>query len=221
MKVKVIVPSSLADIKLSQYQKFLKTTDKSEDEVFINKQLVGIFCNLSDDIVKSIAKKDYDAIVQDLYKVLEQKPTLTTIIKIDGKDYGIIPNIDDITVGEQADIDTMIGDWQKMDKVMAIMYRPIASRGLFNMRNKYTIEDYKEGVSLDLPLDVVFGSLGFFLSLLNDLLSCIPSYIKEEIQAKNLQTLDVSGTGIRASMELLEETFSTLRESLSYDYTRH
>lgn len=219
MKIKVKVPTSLSDIKLSQFQKFLRTTKDSEDERFIARQMVGIFCNLSDDLVDKIRKKDYDVMVSDLTNVLnidDVKPPLQRIITYKGREYGFIPNLDDILVGEQADIDSMISDWQKMHRVMGVMYRPVKSR----KKDKYLIEDYEPN-ELDLPMDVVQGALVFFYNLLNDLLICTQSYINQEVVIKNSQILERNGVGINQFTESLEATFSHLTRLLNSGYMKH
>lgn len=218
MKIKIVVPESLADIKLSQFQKFLRTTKDSEDENFIARQMVGIFCNISDELVDKIRKTDYDTVISDLTNVLnieDSKPPLKRVITHNGKEYGFMPKLDDITVGEQADIDSMMSDWQKMHKVMGVMYRPIKSK----RGDKYLIEEYKPN-DLDLTMDVVQGALVFFYSLLNDLLTCIQSYIEAGVVNKKSQILERNGVGISQFTESLEVTFSNLRKLLNYDYMR-
>ena len=218
MKIKVTIPTSLKDIKLSQYQKFLRTTKDSEDIAWINKQMVGIFCNLSDAQVKSIVKRDYDDILATITKVLKQDGTFSPRITHKGKEYGFIPKLDDITVGEQADIDSMMGDWQKMDRVMSILYRPITAE----RKGKYLVEDYTgEGHSLDVSMDIANGALVFFYSLLNDLLICTQSYMMEAVQQPQvLQHLEKSGVGIKTSIQSLEEMFLNLRMSLNLNSMR-
>ena len=84
MKVKVKVPTSLSDIKLSQYQKFVRTTEGKEDENFINRQMVAIFCNIPDDAIGYIKKSDYDEMVTQVRNVLSMQSTLQTIINFNG-----------------------------------------------------------------------------------------------------------------------------------------
>lgn len=217
MKVKVTVPTSIKDIKLSQYQKLLRTTKGIEDADWINKQTVAILCNLSDGMVKNMHKKDYDSILKTLNEVLQQKGTFTPIIEHNGKEYGFIPNLEEITVGEQADIDTMINDFQNMHKVMAVMYRPITAK----RKDKYLIEDYKGGETLDLDMDVVNGATGFFLSLLNDLLTCTQNFIVREVtQPQTSELLEKNGVGIKTFLSSLEATSSNLKEYLNLNYMR-
>ena len=209
MKVSITIPS-LSDMRLNQYQKFLKTTKDSEDVDFIHRQLVGIFCNLSDNIVSKMTQKSFESVVADLSATLSQKEEqpLKRVIKHNGQEYGFIPDLDNITVGEQADISSFIADWQKMDKALGVLYRPITLK----RKEGYLIEDYKgDGISLDVPLDVALGAYFFFVNLAKDLLSCTPNYIINQVkQDKRSMSLVENGVGITAFTESLKETFSTL-----------
>ena len=219
MKVSVKVPTSLEAIKLSQHQKFLKTTEGSKDDAWINKQLVSIFCNLSDHVVKNIKKRDYNKIINELSKVVDLEGTFKPIITHEGKEYGFIPNLQDITVGEQADLESVINDWQKMGKACAIMYRPIKSK----RKDKYLIEDYTgEEPDLDLNMDVVRGALVFFYNLMKDLLNCTQNYMKALVhQPKILQTLEKNGVGINQFTESLNLTISGLKKYLKESSTQN
>ena len=111
-----------------------------------------------------------------------------------------------------ADIDSMIHDWQKMDKVMAILYRRLEHK----QGDKYLIEKYNNlGVSLDIPLDVALGAYFFLSNLLQDLLTCIPSYIKEMVEQKeSRELLEENGVGINQFTESLEGICLNLRTLL-------
>lgn len=213
MNVKIKVPTSLKDIKLSQYQKFLRTTKDNEDAEFINRQLVGIFCNLTDDLVFSMARKDFVNIVNDLSKVLQETPEVQTKFVYNGIKYGLIPSMEEMTVGEQADLDTIYSDYQKRDKVMSILYRPIK----LESRGSYLIVDYTgKEEPLDLSMDIVMGADVFFCNIVKDCMSITLNYIKgAEIQAKILPILEKSGIGIKTFTQSLEETFLSLKEQLN------
>ena len=212
MKIKVSVPTDLSDIKLSQYQKLLRVTKDIEDNLWINRQTVGIMCNLSDDMVKGLKQKEFNSMLESCTKVLEMEGTFSPIIEHNGKEYGFIPNLDDITVGEKADIDLYINDWQKMDRVMAILYRPITYR----KKDKYLIEEYTgKEEPLDVTMDVVKGAFVFFYRLMNDLLIFTQSFIRDQVlQPKTSQILEENGVGIKTFMHSLETTFSGLRQYL-------
>jgi hypothetical protein len=210
MKVKIKTPTALSDIKLSQYKKLVRTTDKSEDDSFIARQMVGIFCNISDELVGKIRAKDFDSIVESITKALNEKPKFKPRFKLDGVEYGFIPNLEEITVGEKADLDTFYQDVQKMDKAMSVLYRPITTK----RGGSYLIEDYTaKELPLDLTLDIVFGANVFFSNLMSDLLNYTQNFIKAEVEhnPKASQILEQNGDGTTAFINSLELTFSNLK----------
>lgn len=218
MEIKVTIPTELKEIRLSQYQKLLRVTKDIEDEALINRYTVGILCNLSDDKVKLLPKRHFDEILKTVSNTIMQDGKFKPIVNHKGKEYGFIPDLEDITVGEQADIDGFINDWQKMDRVMAILYRPIKTK----KKDKYLIEDYTgKEEPLDLDMETVQGAMVFFYSLLNDLLSCTQSFIKREVHRPQvLRLLEENGVGIKTFMESLEATFLNLRQYLNLNSMR-
>lgn len=213
-KVKIKVPETLNDIKLSQYQKFLRVTKDIEDNKLIAKRMVAVFCNLTDVIVNNMTKQSFDEVLLHLNKILDidkEMPLIRTF-RQGGVTYGFIPNMDEMTVGELADVDNFIVDWQKMHKAMGVLYRPLKSKN----GDKYTIEDYKLSEGIDTPLDVALSANFFLQNLLKDLLSYIPNSIKSIVQQElKSGTLDVNGDGINQSMESLKEICLDLRMSLN------
>ena len=220
MKIELTIPTKLSDIKLSQYQKFARTTKDSEDDNFIARQIVGIFCNIPDNVVGKIKAKDFESIVTDITEVLGQKPEFNPKFTLDGVKYAFIPDLEDITVDEKADLDTYMADMDKMDKAMAVMYRPITTQ----TKRGYLIEDYEgEGKSLDVTLDIAFGANVFFSTLISELMNFTQNYISDQVahNPKVSQTLEANGVGTTAFINSLEATFSSLKTLANLDYTRH
>lgn len=213
-KVKIKVPETLSDIKLSQYQKFLRVTEGLEDNKLIARRMVAVFCNLTDVIVNNMTKQSFDDVLLHLNNILniDKDMPLIRTFKQGGVTYGFIPNMDDMTVGELADVDSFIVDWQKMDKAMGVLYRPLKAKN----GEKYQIEDYKPGESIDPPLDVAMSANFFLQNLLSELLSYIPNSIKSIVdQELRLGALDVNGDGINQSMESLKAICLDLKMSLN------
>jgi len=215
-QVKIKIPNGLDDIKLSQYQKFLKTTEGSEDVKFISRQMVGIFCNLSDDLVKNMTKVSFDEVAEhlnNLFNFENEAFKLENIIDYNGVTLGFIPNFQDITLGEQVDLEAYIKDWQKMDLAMGVLYRPVSVKS----KEKYKIDDYTGNeVSLDVSLATALGAYFFLQNLYIDLLNCIPNFIKEQAkQDKRLQNLELNGVGINQFTDSLKETFLNLKVLLN------
>ena len=213
MKVKIKIPETLSEIKLSQYQKFIKTTKDIEDENFIARQMVGIFCNIPDEVVKSIRAKDYDEIIASISKVLEQKPTHEVKIDVDGVKLGFIPNIEEITVGEQIDLDEYFKDVSTMDKAMAVCYRPIKQE----RSNGYLIEDYKgDGKGLDVDLNTALATSVFFSTLTSDLLNATQKFIEGQVahNHKVSQILEENGVGTAQFTDSLNFSINHLKKFL-------
>jgi hypothetical protein len=161
MKYELKVPTSLNEITLGQYQQYLKLPDGlTENQIAL--KMVNIFCNVPDIVVRNIKAADIQRIVETLTKMFNETPALTRQFKLGGKKYGFIPNLDNMSFGEYIDIDTYLGDWDNIEKAMAVLYRPI--QGKYD--KLYNIEPYEAKDALEykfMPLGVVLGSYCFFL----------------------------------------------------------
>jgi len=222
-QIELEVPTTLSDIKLWQYQKYMKIieqnkTEDAEDEEkindFLNMKLVEIFCNISLKDVVKIPLKEYNKVLDVLNKAFEEKPKLIQRFDLLDVDMGFIPKLDEITLGEYVDIETNITDWQKMHKAMAVLYRPVN----FKAKDKYGIAPYKVNEEIqeamkDMPLDVAISSMVFFYDLGKELLGAIPKYLKQNMKKEDMQTLDnhlqKNGGGINQFMHSLKEMSET------------
>ena len=208
MKVDILVPTSLSEITLEQYQKFERVnTKENQDTNFLMHKMVEVFCNLD---LKDVAKIRFNyvkSILNDLNGLFDTKDELIPTFTLKGIEYGFIPALDDMTLGEYIDLDENFSSWETMHKAMAVLYRPITMKS----KNKYQIEEYK-GADLaetmkQMPLDVVMSAMVFFYRLNNELLQTTLNYLNQELPKQmtmeQRQTLAKSGDGIKASMESL------------------
>ena len=214
MKVQINVPDSLKDITLEQYQKFEKlNTEENKDSSFLLQKMIEIFCNLNLRDVANIKYKSVQEITKHLNKVFDVKTDLTPTFKLGGIEFGFIPVLDDMTLGEYIDLDTYLGDWENMHKAMNVLYRPIT----LNNKNRYNIEDYKESDNTelfkDMPLNIAMGSLVFFWNLNSELLQITLKYLNQEAKKMNMDqrlALERSGVGINQSMDSLRRMLPSL-----------
>jgi hypothetical protein len=172
MKLKLTIPSDLSEISLKQYNKFLKIQENNEDSYFLQCKMIEIFCNLDLESVRLLKLTDADRIVNILNKMFESKPQLIRTFKLSGIEYGIIPNLDEISLGEYVDLDTYMGDWENMHIAMNVLYRPIKEK----IGDKYLIKEYdvdaKDKIE-EIPMDVVFGAI--FIWMVSKHLLCTRS----------------------------------------------
>ena len=184
MKLTLIIPSSLKEITLNQYQQWIKIAEGKEVSQFLKQKMIEIFCNITLKQVLSIKAKDVDIIVEDISKLFKDTSDLISVFVLDGKKYGFEPKLDDISFGAYIDVDTYLEDWQQMHKAMSVLFRPVIlqkKKKWYNFlmwwsinEDQYLIEDYVSANKYDLKemsLDVVFGCLSFFFCLKSELLN--------------------------------------------------
>ena len=216
MKVDILVPNSLEEITLKQYQKFLKIQKENDDPYFLQCKMIEIFCNLDSKAVRNLKLLDADKIVSVINLMFEEKPKLINTFKLGKVEYGFIPKLDNISLGEYVDLDTYIGDWDNMHIAMNVLYRPIKDK----IKDKYIIEDYNNESKdkLDeIPLDVVLGAVFFLYNLGMDLSQAMMSYLEgEEVETLMQQQISQrNGDGIKVSLDLLKEILQDLKISLN------
>tara|TARA_R110001592_G_scaffold358608_1_gene663771 strand:- start:1522 stop:2175 length:654 start_codon:yes stop_codon:yes gene_type:complete len=215
MKLNINIPSTLNEITLRQYKTFLNIQATIKDEKFLSVKLIEIFCKIKPSDVMLLKVKDSEMISNSINKLFDDKPALVTRFKINNKEYGFHPQLDELTLGEYVDLDTYIGDWENMEKAMSVLYRPIIAK----LKGKYTISEYeigKEDELLDMPMDAVLSSIFFFWNLGLDLSKTITDYLEEEeIEALMLdQTLTESMDGFKAfSLYSLNQILEDLKIS--------
>ena len=216
MSINITVPTDLSEITLRQYKHFLKIQKGVDDEGFLNAKIIEIFCNMKLDEVMRLKFNDTKLIVNTLTEMFEQKPNLVSKFKLNKKEYGFHPQLDDLTLGEYIDLDTFIGDWENIEKAMAVLYRPVVNK----LKEKYIIEKYKVGKDqemLDMPMDAVLSSIFFLWNLGIDLSKAMMNYLdKEQTQAlTQYLTSQPNGDGITQFTDLLKETLQDMKISLN------
>lgn len=222
MKLELNIPTHLGEIKLAQYQRFLKIAENNEDSEFLHQKMVQYFCGVDLKDIANIKHKDVKEITASIAKMFGIKHPFIPRFKMGGVEFGFIPNLDEMTQGEYMDLDTYITDWQEMHKAMAVLFRPIKNK----VQDKYSIEDYNGSITYadvmkHAPLDVVLGAVVFFYHLGNELLRSTLTYLEENPQMKDLMNKHNSesgGDGIHQSMLSLKETLDDLMKLPNFLY---
>ena len=215
MRKEVIVPNSLDEITLGQYQKYLKIQDNNEDENFLAIKMIEIFCGLKGDTILAMRAKSIKDITEVLVDMFNEKPPLVKKFKMNNIEYGFIPMLEDMSFGEYVDLDTYIGDFENIHKAMAVLYRPVKQ----THKEKYLIEDYiaaDNDIMKDMPMDAVLSSILFFYHLGIDLSQVMLSYLQgEEMTLAQQETLAKNGAGINQFSASLTEILQDLKISLN------
>jgi hypothetical protein len=216
MRKEVIVPDSLNEVTLEQYQKYIKIQDNNEDDTFLAIKMIEIFCGIRADLIMKMKASSIRDITNVLAEMFDQKPPLVKEFKMNGIDYGFIPDLENMTFGEYVDLDTYIGDYENMHRAMSVLYRPIVQR----YKDKYLVDEYSGDESdkmKDMPMDAVLSSILFFYHLGMDLSKTMLNYLQEEGSKDLVQqlTLEKNGAGINQFSDSLKEILQDLKISLN------
>lgn len=227
-EVKLIVPDSLSEVTLGQYQSYLdaiKGLDEEKDAEIINKKLIEAFCGIEYSLVDSIPLRDIEKLLEALKMAFERDYEHTLRFDLLDVEMGFIPKLDDMSLGEYIDCENTFGSWEDMHKAMAVLYRPIN----FKKGDKYTIAPYKPNDEMtelmkEMPLSVVMGCTVFFYRLGTQLSKATLNYMEKAIQENSTNSalktaLEKSGVGISQFTHSLREMSESLTRSQPFRYT--
>ena len=226
-KVKIVVPNSLAEVTLGQYQNYLKSVEKlnpEKDAKLINKKLIEHFCGIEEKLVDKVAYKDVIKVVNVISGAFDKDYELVQLFKLLDVQMGFIPKLDDMSLGEYVDTENFLGDWQNMHKAMAVLYRPVN----FKKKERYTIAEYSPSDEIshlmkEMPLNVVMGCMVFFYRLGMELSKATLTYIRKTVKKDTTsdlkEALEKNGVGINQFMHSLEEMSENLTKLQNFRYT--
>ena len=217
MKIEINVPTSLSEVTLGQYQKFLKIAEDNPEGNFLNAKMIEIFCGIPLSDSYKLKMSSVTAIIDILNELLSQTPKRVEQFTMNGVQYGFIPDLDEMSLGEYVDLDGSASDWNNMHIAMNVLYRKIKIK----KSGKYNIVDYNvenPEKMKDMPLDAAIGSLFFFYNLGMELSkhTILYSNNQAEMEAYQEQLIsETNGDGINQFMDSLTEILQDLKISLN------
>ena len=217
MKIEINVPTSLSEVTLGQYQKFLKIAEDNPEGNFLNAKMIEIFCGIPLSDSYKLKMSSVTAIIDILNELLSQTPKRVEQFTMNGVQYGFIPDLDEMSLGEYVDLDGSASDWNNMHIAMNVLYRKIKIK----KSGKYNIVDYNvenPEKMKDMPLDAAIGSLFFFYNLGMELSkhTILSSSNQAEMEAYQEHLISqTNGDGISQFMVSLTEILQDLKISLN------
>jgi|TARA_R110001599_G_scaffold7054_1_gene34910 hypothetical protein len=211
MKVKIKKQGKVKEFKLISkwsdvtLEKWLKLIDfETGSKTKEAEETIAALSNIPKDLIKQLELKDVAIIMGKIAELQqEEDSSLKRIVEIDGKEYGFHPDLDSITLGEYADIETFIkNDIEKnLPELMAVLYRPITEK----KNDVYTIAAYDGNIQIraeemkKMSAEQVQSALVFFYHLGKELSEILPSYLMEQLTEMKTQLqqnpLQKSGVG--------------------------
>jgi hypothetical protein len=221
MKANLIVPESLNEITLGQYQKFYKLINNNPDSEFVRQKTVSIFCNVEMKDVRQMLLSSIDEVYNGLIELFNANTELISMFTINNIEFGLIPNFDDMSAGEFADLDDYNSDVEQWHKCIAVLYRPVTKK----LAKFYDIEPYKgteqyAETMKDTPVAIVLAVQVFFYNLSKELLIVTMDYLEQLPQSDKQIIVEKAsslknGDGIIAFMQSPKEILSKLMTQLN------
>ena len=182
-EVKLIIPNQWSDITIGMYQKYVKIQESKGNDKNRAIKILSLICGVKTSIVKKMQYKDMIEIIGILKKMIDSEPDKAKFRKkfvFNQEQYGFIPNLSELTTGEYIDLEAYCKEpIENLHIIMSILYRKIT----FERGDRYAIElynpdEFKEDLFKDCPMDIALNSLGFFLTLGEQLAKSSHSYLK-------------------------------------------
>jgi len=191
------------DVTLDKWVKLISRREKTKTQDALD--TISVLSDIPKKLINELAIGDVAILLKKIADLQAKEDTkLKRIIKLDKIEYGFHPNLEEITLGEYADIETYLknGLEDNLTKLIAVLYRPITEKD----GKEYSIEAY--GISdsrmrakkfAKMKARDVNSALVFFWTLGKELSIILPLYLMEQsqvildkMQESNLQT---SGVG--------------------------
>ena len=196
------VINSWSDVTLEKWVQIIKAKDNLNSEQA--KETIKALSDIPEKLINELSIIDVAIILKNIYELqAEENTELKRIIEIEDIEYGFHPKLDDITLGEYADLETFIknGLENHLPEIMAILYRPVQEK----KNNKYTIEAYDGDLTIraeimnKMTAEQVQNALVFFWTFVKEFLMTLPSFLMEQAEKiakmQHPTTSQINGVG--------------------------
>jgi len=199
MKVKVKKEGKVKEFKLISswedvtLEKWLKLIDfQSGSKTKEAEETIAMLSDIPKKLIKELALKDVALIMSKLAELQnKQNSSLKRIIEIEGIEYGFHPDLDSITLGEYADIETFIknGIEKHLPELMSVLFRPIKEK----KNDIYIIDAYDGNIRLraeemkKMSAEQVQSALVFFYAFVTELSKTLQSCLTEVLMEMKTQ----------------------------------
>lgn len=209
-KHEITLPENISEVTLRQFLR-LQDLEKQDFDVYTKlKRKISIFTGIPFNKMDRIKQIDFERINSQIDLALSKEVPFVNRFELNGIEYGFIPNLDKISLGEYVDLTNYGVSEETLPQLMSVLFRPIINKEGSN----YEIMPYKGSeefveVIKDMPLNCVNGALVFFWNLANELQEATQKYLSEELQ-KEMRPYRTSriSAGFQQLKSWLTTTFS-------------
>ena len=194
---------SWSDVTLDKWMQLVNSkTDSKAKEAEVT---IEALSDIPKELINQLDISDVSLIMSALGEMQGKKEEqLDKTFEIDGIEYAMHPNLDNLTLGEYADLETFIknGVENHLPEVMAVLFRPIKERN----GEAYVIEAYDGEIALraeemkKMSAEQVQSALVFFCHLGAALSRTLPSFLiqqsREMMRKLKTEILQNDGDGL-------------------------
>lgn len=182
------IVDSWEDVTLEKFMQLNMEEDVSKTKEV--EQTIALLSDLPQKLIKELSLRDVINIFEKLAELqVQENEMLTTTLTIDGVEYGMHPDLSEITLGEYADIETYVkmGLQKHLPEIMAILFRPVVEKE----GDVYTIEAYNGDIKIraekmkQMNAEQVQKVLVFFWTFVRLLLVILPLSLIKSNQKNN------------------------------------
>ena len=130
---------SWKDVTIEKYARLVKYQELSGSQQSLH--TIGLFTNIPKKLIKQIDVMSLGKILEIINRLqVEDTEVYTHTFKHEGVEYGIIPDLSAITLGEYADLETFLSNniTDNLCDIASVLFRPLTDR----YEGGYSIESY-------------------------------------------------------------------------------
>tara|TARA_R110000824_G_scaffold10816_2_gene47332 strand:+ start:332 stop:931 length:600 start_codon:yes stop_codon:yes gene_type:complete len=182
--------NSWDEVNLETWTKLLEYSKKTNTDEAI--ETITTLSNIPKDLIKELSLYNVVLMMNKISELQAVKDNaLKRIIEINGVEYGFHPDLDLITLGEYADIESFIkfGIYKRLPELMAILYRPVKEK----KNDKYIIEPYDGDIRMrteemkQMKALQVQSAMVFFYRFVKVFLPIMQSCLQEQLKEMKKQ----------------------------------
>jgi hypothetical protein len=182
--------NSWSDVTLETWLQLIdfETGTKTEEAT----ETIAALSDIPKKLIKELALSDVALLMSKIGELqAKQDTTLKRIIEINGVEYGFHPDLNKITLGEYADVESFMsnGVESNLPELMAVLYRPVKLK----KNDIYIIDAYDGDITMRteemklMKAEQVQSSLFFFYNLGKVLSEILPSFLMERLTEMKMQ----------------------------------
>lgn len=185
--MKITLPDNYSEVTVGQYMELWKMYEKEDDAYNAQRRAIETLAGLEPNSLQNATWESIEQSSATLNWLISEpdpftlKMPLVRRFELKGQQYGFIPDMTRLTVGEYADLETMCssGVFESMNKLCAILFREVTTEKL----DKYEIVPYsispdRKVNMLDLPMNIAVGAIVFFCNTAKELVSTTERYLE-------------------------------------------